>query len=584
MDSFGGGNVADQNTPYESKCLEAILSNEYMDLLIEYQGSLEDEIIRYKPECLHILNKKYALFHIYLGDRSIYEYLDENNLPLTSVPALIGPYGKSAMEASGILQLHTNPYIPLRGNGVLIAVIDSGIDYTHRVFTYEDNTTKIVSIWDQTIQGDPPGEMIYGTEYAKEQINEALASENPYDIVPSRDLTGHGTFLAGTAAGREVVDEDFIGAAPDAELIIVKLKEAKEIITSFYSIYPQDEPAYESVDLMMGINYVTQKASSLGKPLVCIIGLGSNQGSHDGNSILEDFVENFGSPAGRIASVCVGDEANLGHHYKGELSTTEAYKNVEINVARGEKGFYLNIWSMAPDILSIAISSPTGEYISRIAPRVTVRDEFSFVFEKTLIIVTNILFEPETGDQLLFLKFDNPTEGIWTITVFGDLIVNGTFNIWMNRRGWILEQTKFLQPSVYTTITEPSASNAIMGSGAYNHKTDSLYINSGRGYTRSEDVQPIIVAPGVDVYGALPDNTFGYMTGTSVSAAVTGGAAALLLEWGLLLGNDPEINTVVAMRYFMRGATRQNDIIYPNREWGYGELDFIGILEYFRET
>lgn len=574
--------MADQNITNEGKCLEAVLSNEYMDFIIEYRGSLEEEILKHKPVCLHILSSRLAVFHIYLGKKSIYDYLEEKALPLIAVPALVGPYGKSAMEASGILQIHRNPYIPLRGKGVLIGVIDSGIDYTHKVFTYEDNTTKIVSIWDQTIQGDPPDEMIFGTEYTREQINKALTSENPYDIVPTRDLTGHGTFLAGTAAGREVIGENFIGAAPDAELVIVKLKEAKEIVTSFYSIYPHDEPAYESVDIMMGINYITRKAKNLGKPLVCIIGLGSNQGSHDGTSILETFVENFGKTKGHIASVAVGDEANLGHHYRGQLSITNVYKNVEVNVAKSEKGFYLNIWSRAPDILSIAITSPTGEYISRIAPRVTKKDDFSFVFEATKISVFNVLLEPQTGDQLIFIRFKNPSEGIWTITVFGDLIVNGIFDIWMNRRGWILEQTKFLEPSMYTTITEPTASDVILGSGAYNHKTGSLYINSGRGYTRIDDVQPIIVAPGVDVYGALPVNTFGYMTGTSVSAAITGGASAQLLEWGLLLGNDPNIDTTVALRYFSRGATRDKERIYPNREWGFGQLDFIGILEEIR--
>lgn len=574
-----------EQTQYENKCIEAIMSNDYIDLIIQYEGSLENEIIRLEPECIHILDDKYAVFHILLAERSVFEVLDEFDLPLSSVPIVVGPYGKSAMEASGILQIQTNPYIPLRGNGILIGVIDSGIDYTHRVFTYEDNTTKIVSIWDQTIHGNPPGEMIYGTEYTREQINEALASENPHDIVLTRDLTGHGTFIAGSAAGREVIEEDFIGAAPDAELVVVKLKEAKEVITSFYSIYPQEgEPVYESVDIMMGINYITQKARALNKPLVCILGLGSNLGSHDGLDNFSMYIQRVGERIGNIMVVAAGNEANLGHHYKGIFAQGETYKNVEINVAREEKGFYLNIWSTTPDILSIAITSPTGEYISRIAPRVTIREEFSFVFEVTTITVTNILLEPQTGDQLIFVRFNNPTEGIWTLTVFGDLVVSGRFDIWMNRAGWILEETRFLQPDVYTTVSDPANAIENISIGAYNHKTDSIYINSGRGLTRDEEVKPDIVAPGVDVYGALPVNTFGYMTGTSVSAAITGGACALLLEWGILLGNDLNIDSLVAINYLKKGAERDEDLNYPNREWGFGELDFLGILEYYRET
>lgn len=256
---------------------------------------------------------------------------------------------------------------------------------------------------------------------------------------------------------------------------------------------------------------------------------------------------------------------------------------MEINVAKEEKGFYLNIWTQIPDIVSIAITSPTGEYISRIAPRVTKREDFSFVFELTTISVTNVLLEPITGDQLIFLKFKKPTEGIWTLTVFADLVVNGRFDIWMNRRGWISKNTKFLQPDVYTTVTEPSTIKDVLCPGAYNHKTDSIYINSGRGLNRRGEVKPDMVAPGVDVYGALPENTFGYMTGTSVSSAITGGAAALLLEWGIILGNDIDIDTLEAIQYFRKGARRDEKIVFPNREWGYGELNFIGILEYFRE-
>lgn len=574
--------LADQNIQYENKCIEAIISNEYIDLIIEYKGSIEAEIIKLKPQCLQIINDKYAIFHINLDGRTIFEIIEEYNLPINSVPIVIGPYGKSSLDASKILQIHNDPYIPLRGNGVLIGVIDSGIDYLHKVFKYEDNTTKILSIWDQTIQANPPPGFIYGSEYTREKINEALSAENPYDIVPSKDLTGHGTFIAGAAAGREVVEEDFIGAAPDSELIVVKIKEAKEVITSFYSIYPKDVPAYESTDVMMGVKYLAEKAADLNKPLVCILGLGSNLGSHDETSIIESYLERFGRKYGNIIVVAAGNEANLGHHYKGVLSIEAIYKNVEINVAKGEKGFYINIWGRSPDLLSVSITSPTGEYISRIAPKVSKRDEISLIKEATKITVTNVVYEKQSGSQLIFMRFRNPTEGIWTITVFGDRIVNGRFDIWMNRRGWVLEQTRFLQPDPYTTITEPGTPDTVLTPGAYNHKTESLYINSGRGLNREDDMKPDIVAPGVDVYGAVPINTFGYMTGTSVSAAITGGAAALLLEWGLILGNDKKIDTKVAIHYFIRGARRDEGMIYPNREWGFGELDFNGIFEHIK--
>lgn len=574
--------MADQNISFENNCNEAIMSNEYIDLIVPYEESLEDEILKFKPECLQIIDNQYAIFHIKLGKRDVFDLLEEFQLSISSIPVVVGPYGKSSLDASGILEIQTNPYVPLRGNGVLIGVIDSGIDYTHKVFKFEDNTTKIISIWDQTIQGKPPIGFVYGTEYTMDQINEALEAEDPFEIVPSKDLSGHGTFIAGAAAGREVIEEDFIGAAPDANLIVVKLKEAKKIVTDFYSIFSHDVPAYESTDLMMGIKYLSEKAVRLGKPVVCIIGLGTNLGSHDESSIMESYIEDFGRVEGQIVVVAAGNEANLGHHYSGELTTVE-YRNVEINVPKGEEGFYLNLWSRGPDILSVAITSPTGEYIGRIAPRVTKREEISLVLEKTNITIYNELFEPQSGNQQIFIRLLNPTEGIWTVTVFGDLVVNGRFDIWMNRSGWILEETKFLQPDAYTTITEPGTPDSVITLGGYDHATGALYINSSRGLNREDDMKPDIVAPGVNVYGALPVNVFGYMTGTSVSAAITGGAAALLLEWGFILGNDEQIDTRIALHYFIRGARRDEALNYPNREWGYGELDFLGIFEYFRE-
>lgn len=559
-------------------CNEIILSEEYRDIIIEYRKSLENSILLFKPKCIQIINDQYAIFHLPLE-----QDLPEVTVEITGTPSLLGNYAKSSLDSSGILNFHTQPYVPLRGEGVLIGIVDSGIDYTNRVFTYEDNTTKITSIWDQTVQGNPPDGFLYGTEYSMEEINRALKAEEPYKIVPSEDVTGHGTFLAGIAAGREIVEEDFIGAAPDAELVIVKLKQAKEYLKNTFFIR-KDEIVYQSTDIMLGVKYLYEKATALGRPLVIIIGLGTNQTGHDGTSFIEDYLDSIARRTGVVIVVAAGNEANLGHHYRGQFTLNETYKNVEINVAKDEEGFVFSTWGNAPDKISMGITSPTGEYIERISPRIFQEQNIELILEKTKIRVLYQLADIRTGDEAIFVVLENPTEGIWTFTVFGDLIVNGRFDMWLPREGWNKKETRFLQPNVYTTITVPGTSTNLLTVGAYNHRTNSLYLNSSRGLTRVNKLKPEIVAPGVDISGPLSGNKFGTMTGTSISAAIAGGASALLLEWGIVLGNDTNIDTQKATNYFIRGATRRDELEYPNREWGFGELNLLGTYETLRGT
>lgn len=527
---------------------------------------------------MQVINDNYVILHIYVGDETENFY---RNIKITNIPRCFGPYGKSSLEASGILVAHNQPYLPLRGEGVLIGVVDSGISYTEKVFTYEDNTTKIVSIWDQTIQGNPPTSFYYGTEYTREDINKALQSEDPYAIVPSKDISGHGTFLAGVAAGSEDVEKNFIGAAPDAELVIVKLKEAKRNLKDVWAIYT-DATVYQNTDIMMGINYLLKIAIGFNKPIVIIVGLGSNVDGHDGTAVIERYLSNISKTTGNIVTVAAGNECNSGHHYKG-VFINESTKNVEINVASGEKGFTFSLWSKVPDKFSVSITSPTGEYIERIPFRLSFMQSQNLIIEKTKIFIKYELYEERTGDQFIFVRMINPTEGLWTFTVYGELIVNGRFDIWLSRNDWIEENTKFFEPNPYTTVTVPSTSDELITVGAYNHVAQRIYASSGRGLTRNEKLKPDLVAPGVNIYGPLPDDKFGMMTGTSVSTAITGGAAALLLEWGIVLGNDKKMDTQKVKNYLIRGAAREKNIEYPNRLWGYGELNLFRTIEAIRD-
>ncbi|TCK98066.1 subtilase family protein [Natranaerovirga hydrolytica] len=556
-------------------CKEVTLSNEFADYIADYNGDLvgitQDENII----CYEMIDEKYVVVHM--------ERLVENIEPeILEPPSLFGPYGTSSVDAAGILLLHTQPYLRLRGSGVLIGFLDSGIDYTHPAFVYEDNTTKILSIWDQTIQeGIPPINFIYGSEYTQFDINLALQSENPYDVVPSIDETGHGTFNAGVAAGRYVEAEGFVGAAPDAEIIMVKLKPAKEYLRNKY-LLNTDAVAYQENDIMLGIKYLMQQASIYGMPLVICMTLGTNQGSHDGTSMLEEYLERVSRRMGYVVVIAAGNETDLGHHYLGMYPEGALFQDVEVNVSENERGFGIQVWAQRPDVYSVGILSPIGNVVPRIAPSVRLKEEFSFVLERTRIYIEYELIEDKSGDQSVIIRFQNPTPGIWTIRVYGDIVVTGEYNIWLDREGWILPGTRFLSPNISTTITVPSTANTPITVGAYNHLDNSIYIGSGRGPTRDERLKPEIVAPGVNVIGPLPDNRYGAMTGTSIAASHVAGASALILQGAIIEGVLRTMSTRTVKHMLSRGAIRRPPIIYPNYEWGFGELNLINSFEMLR--
>ncbi|WP_165868502.1 S8 family peptidase [Natranaerovirga hydrolytica] len=404
-------------------CKEIILSNAYIDLIVAYEGDLGGAISAYNPLCYQIINDRYAVFHLERTDGIELELVE---FPMQ--PRLLGPYGINSLDESGILPLHTHPYLPLTGQDIIIGIVDSGIDYTHPVFLYEDNTTKILSIWDQTIQeGQPPSNFQYGTEYTREVINEALNQEDPFEIVPSIDETGHGTFNAGVAAGRFIAEEQFIGAAPDAEIIMVKLKPGKEYLRDIYLV---DEEAivYQDNDIMLGINYLMEQAVFYDKPLVILVGLGNNQGSHDGTSVLEEYLNGIALTTGYSVVIAAGNESDLGHHYLGLFPEGEIYQDVEINIAPNERGINGQIWVQSPDVYSIGIISPTGEAVSRVSPRIRVTEEFEFILERSELYIEYQLIEEKSGDQLILIRIKDPTAGIWTVRVYGDIVVSGRYN------------------------------------------------------------------------------------------------------------------------------------------------------------
>lgn len=561
-------------------CQDIIYSNDYADYTIQAIGESEELKILYNYECIKRISSRYQA--IYVARRGDVMHTFER-FGYRSFPKVYGLMEQSALEAIGVNRVRRRPYLNLRGREILIGFIDTGIDYQNPVFIQGDNTTRIVGIWDQTIPGSDPNNLFgFGSTYTEEDINRALSSEDPLSIVPSVDDIGHGTFLAGIAAGNEDSANDFSGVAPSSNIAMVKLKEAKEYIKEFYQI-PEGVPCYQENDIMLAISYLLNLAEQLVKPLVICIGVGTSLGDHNGDSYLEDYIDSFSGFVGLCTTIAGGNEGNRGHHYHGNFASGLEYEDVEINVANDEKGFVMELWAGPLHTISIGLISPGGEYIDRISARLNQRQRINFLLEPTKAYVYYELSEMQSGNELILIRFVNPTPGIWKVRVYRDTNVNDNYNMWLPIHDFIKDQTYFLQPNPETTITSPGYVRRATTLGAYNHITDSLYVNSGHGFSAEGDVKPDLVAPGVEVYGPAGDGRYKSMTGTSISAALTAGCVALLLEWGIVLENDISMSGFKIKRFLIRGARRGN-MEYPNPEWGYGELDVYNTFDSLRRT
>lgn len=555
-----------------------IISEDYADFLIGYYGNMS-VFDQFADSTIDIINAELAVVHMparLMSNSAVFDF------GYSSIPSVFGLISRESLEASGVPQIRGLPNFNLLGQGVLMGFIDSGIDYRNAVFRNEDGTSRIELIWDQTVSSDTIQEHVeYGTEFTKEQINEALQSEDPLAIVPSTDDVGHGTMIAGIAGGREVPESNFFGVAPGVELVVVKLKPAKRVLKNFFRI-PEEAVAYQETDILFGVEYLLDTAKRLNKPMVICIALGTSQGAHDGRGLLSGYLSRVSSTSGIAIVVAGGNEGNARRHFFGSVDQSIGFNTVELNVGENEAGFSMELWGRSPSIFSIDIQSPTGEFVPRISSSLDENREISFVFEETIIYIDYQMVESQSGDQLILVRFTNPTPGIWRFNVYERGDIDAGFHIWLPMEGFITDFTYFIRSDPYTTLL--SLGNAVrpITVTAYNDADDSLYINSSRGFTRIGVIKPEIAAPGVNVTGPTLNQGFAEYTGTSVSAAHTTGIVAMILEWGYVRNNLFGISTIEIKKLLIRGGRRDSDIVYPNRDWGYGILDIFNVFDSLR--
>ncbi len=484
-----------------------------------------------------------------------------------------GTFDPTPLIQTGILQVQGEP-LNLTGRGVVLGFLDTGIRYEEEVFRKEDGSSRILGIWDQNINDGPlPEGLLYGTEYKKDMIDAALLSDNPRAIVPSYDEDGHGTAIASVAAGSAISGGlRFLGAAPEADIAVVKLRRAKPYLRQFYMV-PDGVPAYSESDIITAIKYLESYAISLVRPLVICIGIGSNMGDHEGHSILAGYLNIIATRRSRAVVLCGGNEGNSAHHYVGYASEglRETTENVEIRVGEGETGFIAELWGNIPATHAISIRSPGGETTDRVDFKVRETREFSFIYEKTKIRVDHVLVEQGSGEELIFFRFVDPTPGVWTIQVTiteGGSQPEGSFHIWLPIHAFLQSETYFLRPSPYTTITEPGNAREGITTTYYQDTNNSFFGESGRGFTRAGSKKPDVSTPGVNI-----DTVLGKRTGSGMAAALLAGMCAQFMQWAVVEGNRQWVESRELKNYLIRGAVRTPGNTYPSREWGYGQAN-----------
>lgn len=579
-------------------CREKILSNDYADLIIDFE--LTEELLDMDTSdldyCYRQIDRGLGLV---FTRKNQMEPVGLLNYSYQRIPSLFGlqelvtesigqTFDVTPLVNSGIFEVQQEP-LKLTGKGTIIAFIDTGIDYTNPVFRNPDGSSRILAIWDQTIQeGMPPEGFAYGTLYSQAEINEALQSEQPFSVVPSRDENGHGTAVASIAAGSRIGDgSTFVGAAYDADILVIKLKECKPYLRDYYLI-PEEAKAYQSTDIIMALEYADTFARSFYRPVIFCVALGTGYGSHSGSSPLSNYMNRLASKRSRIFVVGGGNEGNASHHYQGDLSPTTggevSQEEIEIRVGENERGFIAEIWGKSPNVFSLAIRTPGGEEVPNTGVRVDRGIEYRFVYERTSITVSYALVEGSTGDELITLRFQNPTPGIWTLILQNEGgLKNAGFHIWLPISGFLSSETYFLSPSPDITLTIPGYAGDVITTASYSDRTNSIYVRSGRGFSRGSDLKPDIAAPAVNISAVqrgLPGEIrLAGVSGAAAGAAITAGGVADFMQWAITDRNANYLKSSEVKNYLIRGAVRDENLTYPNRLWGFGKLSIQGIFD-----
>lgn len=529
------------------------------DVIVKYSGSqsgLAGEQIQAVP-----LLGGYAV--VTLPESEIDNYSHREQIEFIEKPKQLYFETFQGKEASCILPLQ-NGVSGLTGRGVLVGIVDSGIDFFHPDFRTEDGSSRILSLWDQSIPGNPPEGYVIGTEYTKEEINKALALGEIQGrrLVPSRDYTGHGTAVLGIAAGNGRASGGANrGIAYESDLLVVKMKNADK------NSFPR------TTELMEGVDYLIRQSIRLGKPIVVNISFGNNYGSHKGDSLLETYLDSVSAMGRNVICTGMGNNGDDALHFGGKLENREI-QEIELGIGPYEPALNLQLWKAYEDEIKIYVENPSGIRIGPLEERMGAQ---RWRVGNTDLLIYYGKPAPYHVTQEIYFEFLPDAlyvdSGVWKLVLQGINVKNGDYFLWLPGGKTLNPGTGFYLPRVQGTLTIPATARRLISVGAYDSRLLSYAAFSGRGSSELPYGKPDLTAPGVGITAPRTGGDYGSYTGTSFAVPFVSGSAALLMEWGIIKGNDPYLYGEKVKAYLRRGARPLPEYKqYPNYEVGWGAL------------
>ena len=507
-----------------------------MEYIIKYTGDIL--ALGYPTE---LLDAQFAIMELVEGQAG--RLLEYQQVTFYEPARTLCGLADRSMEAACIPPVQRKNGLGLTGEGVLIGIVDSGLDLNHPEFMDEEGNSRVVSLWDMTAEGTPPAGFRQGALFSQEEIANGQA--------PSSDLAGHGTAVAAIAAGRS-------GVAPGASIAAVKLASAR------------------TTDIMRAVKFLLDQAEERGMPCVINLSYGTNCGSHQGQSLFESYIDQS-AQRGRSVVVCAaGNEGSGAHHFRGRLvegGTVDA----EFNVSTQREQIYLSLWKNFADDAAFELVLPSGQTTGQLT-----EGERSFRFGAVRLTVDYGVPPHYSASQEALFSIEGPPgamDGLWRLRCWGKKVADGRFDVWLPTVEEVSERTAFLQPEPDLTITLPATALYPISVGGFRPETETVSPFSGRGdQDCAGRVLLDLAAPAEAVRSAKAGGGYDAFTGTSMAAPFVSGAAALMMEWGIVRGNDLFLYGQRVKAFLCKGALRSPFLSYPNPQWGYGRLYLCGTM------